>query len=185
MNKILIVIDAQEDFTRGALRNEDAIKALPILHEVVKYAVKNNFRAIIFTKDTHFDNYLETAEGKNLPIKHCIKGTDGWQLCHEVLCEFNKIPVYYCEKYTFGMYSWDEFCEDEFTPDLEEIWLCGFCTDICVSANYQIIKSVAPYIPITVIADACAGVTLELHEAALKVMASCHANIKNWNELNI
>ena len=177
MNKVLIVIDAQEDFTRGALRNEEAIKALPVIHNLVEYASKNDMQ-IIYTKDTHNDTYLDTQEGKNLPIPHCIVNTAGWKLCPEV--EVNNANVVY--KQTFGYLHWDFIRQ---VAKADEIWLCGFCTDICVSANFQTIKAALPEIPIVVIEDACAGVTPELHDAAIKVMKSCQAKILNFSELNI
>ena len=175
MNKQLIVIDAQEDFVRGALRNEEAIAALPVIREAVAYASRNFDRDIIYTKDTHNKDYLETQEGRNLPYPHCIKGSDGWEICPEVLAEKSKI----IEKNTFGSRLWDMQC----LGTVDEIWLCGFCTDICVSANFQILKSIYPEVPIVVIEDACAGVTKELHEAALKVMRSCQARITALSEL--
>ena len=177
MNKVLIVIDAQEDFTRGALRNEEAIKALPVIHDIVKYAKDNQFYRIFYTQDTHYENYFDTLEGKNLPIAHCIYGTDGRKLCPEVKTDYDNTII--IPKGTFGYMNWYEWYLD----NASEIWICGFCTDICVSANVQVLKATYPGVPITVISDACAGVTPELHEAALKVMASCQANIKTWSEL--
>lgn len=174
MNKVLIVIDAQEDFTRGALRNEEAIAALPIISKAVDYASFNFDHPIIYTKDTHFDNYLDTQEGKNLPIPHCIKDTRGWRLCREVLTD--KCKIY--EKEQFGYKFWRYDLEN-----VEEIWLCGFCTDICVMANFQLLKAEYPEIPIYIIEDACAGVTPELHDAAIKVMKSCQAKIVKSDEL--
>lgn len=180
INKVLIVIDAQEDFTRGALRNEDAIKALPVIHDVVKYADANFSQPIFYTKDTHSDNYLKTLEGRNLPVEHCIAGTPGHDLCPEVLPSSNKGHYMNIRKGTFGYMDWYDFSEINYA---DEIWICGFCTDICVSANFQILKATFPGTPITVIEDACAGVTPELHEAALKVMKSCQACIIKWEDL--
>lgn len=178
MNKALIIIDAQEDFTRGALRNEEAIKALPVIHDVVEFARDNEFSYIIYTQDTHKNNYLETQEGKNLPVKHCIYGTDGWNLCPEVVVNYD--DVLNLKKGSFGYTNWYEW---RLSSLADEIWICGFCTDICVSANFQILKATYPTIPITVISDACAGVTPELHDAALKVMKSCQARIVKWEDL--
>lgn len=178
MNKVLVVIDAQEDFTRGALRNEESIKAIPVIHDIVKFAKDNNFNSIIYTKDTHYQGYLETQEGKNLPVEHCMEGTFGHELCEEVLTDYDN-NVYVIEKETFGYPGWYKFG----LTDADEIWICGFCTDICVSANFQIIKANYPEVLITVISDACAGVTPELHEAALKVMKSCQAHIIKWEDL--
>ena len=174
-NKVLVVIDAQEDFTRGALRNEEAIAALPTISEIVDYACLNFSHPTIYTKDTHNEDYLETQEGKLLPIPHCIKGTKGNQICREALTDR-------CEIYTksqFGFTFWDTRA----LGNMDEIWICGFCTDICVMANFQILKATYPHIPIYVIEDACAGVTPELHEAALKVMKSCQAHIVKWVDL--
>ena len=96
MNKVLIVIDAQEDFTRGALRNEEAIKALPVIRDIVKYAKDNQFDYIFYTQDTHYENYFDTLEGKNLPIAHCIYRTDGRVLCTEVVTDYdNTIIILY------------------------------------------------------------------------------------------
>lgn len=176
MKRVLYVIDAQEDFTRGTLRNEEAIRALPIVRRVVDYAIKNDMD-IFYTKDTHDVDYLDTEEGKNLPVKHCIRCTPGWSICPEVIDQqytYNHI-VY---KDTFG--AMELLNNDD---EADEIWICGFCTDICVSANFHILKTMYPNTPIYVIEDACAGVTPELHEAALKVLESCHAHIVECDEL--
>jgi nicotinamidase-related amidase len=185
MNKILIIIDAQEDFTRGALRNEEAIKALPKISEIVKYAEEHDFD-LLYTADCHTDAYLETQEGKNLPVPHCIVGTEGYLLCPEVLVsedylKRNPQKVDSLIKHAFGTDEWSYYAKQISAAD--EVWMCGFCTDICVSANFQIIKAFCPEVPIVVIEDACAGVTPELHEAALKVMGSCQAQIKTWEDL--
>lgn len=177
INKILMVIDAQEDFTRGALRNEEAINALPVIKDAVKFADENDFRAVYYTQDTHYKDYLTTQEGINLPIEHCIENTKGWEICEEVRSLSKSIIV---GKNTFGYDSWHR---DYRLASAEEIWLCGFCTDICVSANFQILKAAFPETPIIVIEDACAGVTPELHDAALKVMKSCQARIVKWEDL--
>lgn len=165
--KYLIVIDAQEDFTRGALRNEEAIAAIPNIQKLIEKARAKGFY-LIATQDTHHEEtYMTSQEGRNLPVPHCIATTPGWKICHE-LTDFNC----YIAKPTFGYTKWD----NRLTAP-EEIWLCGFCTDICVSANFQILKAQFPEVPIKVFADCCAGVTPELHEAALKVMQSCQATI--------
>ena len=180
MNRVLIVIDAQEDFVRGTLRNEEAIKALPTLQKVVQYAVTNEMD-IHYTMDTHQeDEYDETQEGRKLPIKHCIEFTEGWDICEEAYSNVSPYNIHY--KDAFGTLAWESYLK--IFEDVDEFWLCGFCTDICVSANFQILKACFPEIPIIVIADACAGTTPEMHEAALKVMKSCQAEVKNWNELN-
>lgn len=179
MNKVLIIIDAQEDFTRGALRNEEAIRALPVLHDVAEYAAANFDHPVFYTQDTHSTDYMETQEGRNLPVPHCIPDTAGWKVCPEARAETGGRQIE-LRKRTFGFLEWES---NGFPEHAEEIWLCGFCTDICVSANFQILKATYPEIPIIVIEDACAGVTPELHEAALKVMRSCQAEVVKWNDL--
>ena len=182
MNKVLIVIDAQEDFTRGALRNEEAIKALPVIHDVVEFAVNNNM-TIAYTADTHGEDYFDTQEGKNLPIMHCNYKTPGWNICPEVI-DYS-YPHEIIMKQTFAYQNWDKQWNtvSQKIKHANEIWLCGFCTDICVSANFQLLKAFYPEVQIVIISDACAGVTPELHEAALKVMKSCQASIVTWDEL--
>lgn len=182
MNKVLIVIDAQEDFTRGALRNEEAINALPVIHDVVCFANEYFDNPIIYTQDSHEDDYLETQEGKNLPVPHCITLSSGWDLCEEVKCDPKKHDNLIVMKESFGYDDWTER-RFRWLKDVDEIWMCGFCTDICVSANFQILKALFPEVPITIIEDACAGVTPELHDAALKVMKSCQARVLTWEEL--
>lgn len=180
VERVLIVIDAQEDFTRGALRNEEAIAALPTMAKVLKFARDNDFY-IWYTRDEHDEDYLNTQEGKNLPIPHCIYGTKGWEICSEVAPTPFENECKMIPKGSFGTINgWFDFSQ---IGQADEIWICGFCTDICVSANFQIIKAMWPEIPITVISDACAGVTPELHEAALKVMKSCQAKVVTWEEL--
>ncbi len=176
MNKVLVVVDAQEDFVRGVLGTKEAQEALPVVQQVVDYAAKYFTKPVYYTKDTHGSSYLETQEGKNLPVKHCIEGTPGWKICREVLTDTCQIV----KKRTFGHIGWTN---DRFGNDTNEIWICGFCTDICVMANFQILKALYPEVPIVVIEDACAGVTPELHEAALKVMKSCQARVVKWEEL--
>ena len=201
MKNIFIVIDAQNDFVTGALRNEDAIKAVPRLVEELKGALKRNDR-IYVTQDTHFAKdtaeclaYFDSLEGQKLPVAHCIEGTKGWELIPEIkdLVEAaaqkqNKyVGNFPIEKNTFGSIGnnslanavfWDvrnmnaHFPEEEVT-----ITLVGFCTDICVISNALILRAQLPNTRINVIADCCAGVTPELHDAALKVMASCQIDI--------
>jgi len=170
--KILIVIDAQEDFVRGSLGTKEAVAALPVIQKLVR-CMHKNYCDIYYTQDMHGDNYLETQEGKMLPVKHCISGTTGIELCPEVLDGGHR--PYRMFKTSFGYTNFPEW-EEWFTPDENSaIYLCGFCTDICVMANFQILKSLYPECPIYIVSDACAGVTPELHEAALKVMKSCQA----------
>lgn len=177
--KVLIVIDAQEDFVRGPLGTEEAVKALPVIHRIVQ-RMDELENLVLFTMDTHDDNYLNTQEGKMLPVKHCIRNTHGWEICPEATC--GKKHYINIEKSSFGFTKWKEW----FTFDEDvEFYLCGFCTDICVMANFQILKALCPENPIFIIEDACAGVTPELHEAALEVMKSCQAYVISSREFEV
>ena len=160
MNKLLIVVDMQNDFIEGSLGTKEAQS---IVDDVVDY-VKNYNGDIIFTLDTHNKNYLNTQEGKKLPVEHCIENTHGW-LINEKLASYAHWTV---KKSTFGSTKLVEII----------IELCGLCTDICVVSNALLIKANFPEIPITVHKNLCAGVSPESHEYALKTMAMCQINIK-------
>lgn len=174
--KVLVVIDAQNDFIDGALRNEEAIKAVP--HIVEK--IKNWNGPIITTQDTHNPDYLDTREGKFLPIKHCIKGTKGHLINEDI---WNAIadrggPYCFINKKTFGYTLLPEFIDGACNAEkIDEIEFCGFCTDICVISNALIVKAAFPEVDIKVDATCCAGVTPEKHEAALSVMESCQIEV--------
>lgn len=180
--KILIVVDGQQDFINGSLRNEEAIKAVP---NIVKKINEFNGECIFVTMDTHSDDYLESKEGIALPVKHCIKGTDGWNLNKDIEnalinAELNrKINVKYIEKPTFGSFAVCEYLEYECDGELEVEYV-GFCTDICVISNVLMDKALL-YDRAEFIVDAscCAGVTPEKHKAALEVMKSCQINVIN------
>ena len=176
MNIRLVVIDAQEDFTRGALYNHDAIKALPTIRNIVDYANKNRF-SIFYTADTHDKDYMKTQRGKNLPMEHCIYNSPGWAICPEVAHGNNPIII---TKNSFGTVEWEDW--DLTIGSANEIYVCGFCTDICVISNVLILKALYPEVPITVFENACAGVTPEKHAAALEVMKSCQINVERWDE---
>jgi len=181
--KLLIVVDAQNDFIDGALRNEEAIKKVPNLCEEIR-----NFEGpIIFTQDTHFENdYFKTQEGKKLPIIHCVKNTKGWYINDDILnawFDHSELYPFVLEKYSFGEYSWGSYLTSIFgnngwdLNDLEEIELIGFCTDICVISNAMILKALFPDVVIKVKESCCAGLTPEKHEHALDVMQSCQIEI--------
>lgn len=174
--KCLIVIDVQNDFISGSLGTEEAQQMLPLLVKKIE-----DFDGEVWlTQDTHTDAYLETQEGRNLPVPHCVKGTAGWDF-PEVLSQClsrRKIRIF--EKGTFGsteLISALKASDDEGT--LESAELVGLCTDICVISNALMIKSVMPELPVSVDAACCAGVTPEKHQAALVVMASCQIKINN------
>lgn len=183
--KILVVIDCQNDFITGSLRNEEAIKAVPNIVEKI-----NNFEGnyIFVTMDTHDENYLESKEGKKLPVVHCVKGTDGWRLPENVkraLLDFEhkaeENNVMFFHKPTFGSVFMQNFLEMDEAFDCNlEIEFVGFCTDICVVSNVLLLKA-ALYdrCEITVDASCCAGVTPESHNAALTTMKMCQINVIN------
>jgi len=166
----LIVVDMQKDFVDGALGTKEAEAIVP----AVLAKVQGFDGQVIFTKDTHFENYLSTREGKLLPVEHCIKGTDGWRLIDELenFCQTHQSVVY--EKNTFGC---KELAQDLYAKhqaeELESIELIGLCTDICVVSNALLLKAFLPEVNISVDSSCCAGVTPEKHRAALETMESC------------
>lgn len=166
--KILIVVDAQNDFIDGCLGSENAIAAIPNIKKKIE-EYKNRGDDIIFTRDTHYDDYLKTNEGKHLPVEHCIKDTYGWQITEELNVE--GCPC--IDKESFGFRYWEMLGDN-----IDEIELVGFCTDICVVSNALILKATFPEINITVDASCCAGVTPESHQAALTTMKMCQINVK-------
>lgn len=173
MKKILVVVDMQNDFVDGALGSPEAVA---IVDNVVNKI--NNFNGEIFvTYDTHFEDYLQTSEGKNLPVPHCIKGTEGWQLNSKVQSALNIKEYTPVEKLTFGSVDLPMLIKERAGEDFE-IELVGLCTDICVVSNALILKANFPEKEISVIADCCAGVTVESHNAALQTMKSCQINVK-------
>ena len=169
--KILIVVDMQNDFVTGALANPAAQAIVPKIAKKIEQYEKKGHR-IIFTRDTHDSNYLNTPEGKNLPIPHCIFGTSGW--C--VVDELNNPEHKHINKPTFGYKYWEYEIYDG-NGDIEDIELVGTCTDICVLSNALLLKTDYPNIPISVDSSCCAGLTPEKHEAALEVMRSCQINV--------
>lgn len=169
MGKVLIVVDMQNDFVDGALGTKEAVKIVPAVTDKVKAAINNN-NMVIFTKDTHYSNYLETAEGKNLPVEHCIKGSNGW----EIISALNKYAQNVIEKNTFG----STILPDK-VKEYNEIELIGLCTDICVISNALLLKAHFPEKDICVDASCCAGVTPESHNNALEAMKMCQIKINN------
>lgn len=165
MKKTLIVVDMQNDFIDMALGTKEAVAIVPKVKAKIEEYVKNGDE-IIFTRDTHFENYLETTEGKNLPVEHCIKGTKGWEIADGLYVEGAKI----IDKPNFGFTHW---CYE----NLESVELVGLCTDICVVSNALIIKAQFPDAKVKVDSSCCAGVTLESHQAALKTMQMCHVEV--------
>lgn len=168
--KHFIVIDMQNDFCTGALANKDAVAIIPRIKAELQ-AAKAEKANIIFTRDSHNEDYLETGEGKHLPIKHCVKDTKGWEIVPELMEETDENTLF-IDKLHFGYDGWEEFIKEG-----DEVVICGTCTDICVVSNSLAIKAIEN-VEVTVIADCCAGLTKESHEAALKVMECCQCNIR-------
>ena len=167
--KHFIVIDMQNDFCTGALANKEAVAIIPRIKEELQKARAEGSN-IIFTRDTHSEDYLKTGEGKHLPVPHCVKDTEGWQIVPELMEETDENTLF-IDKLHFGYNGWEEFIKEG-----DEVVICGTCTDICVVSNSLALKAIEG-VEVTVIADCCAGLTKESHEAALKVMECCQCNI--------
>ncbi len=166
MRKTLIVIDMQKDFIDGSLGTKEAVSIVDKVKEKIKQ-YKENGEQIIYTRDTHPENYLETREGKYLPVVHCVKGSEGWLIPEELRVEGCEV----IDKPSFGYTGWEKY-------NFEEIEIIGLCTDICVVSNALILKALYPEIKITVDASCCAGVTQESHKAALLTMKMCQIEIR-------
>lgn len=169
MRKVLVVIDMQNDFIDGALGTKEAQAMLPRLE--AKLAREDAL--LVFTQDTHGAGYLETQEGKNLPVPHCIKPEKGWEIAPSLKPFVEKAAV--VEKPTFGSLELPKVITG---LEPEAIELVGLCTDICVIANAMILKAAFPEVPISVDASCCAGVTPESHENALKAMKMCQVAVR-------
>ncbi len=170
MEKILIVVDMQTDFIDGSLGTKEAMTILP----AVKEKIQNFDGEIIFTRDTHTAEYLNTREGRLLPVTHCIQGTAGWQI-HPLLQKYCKRVI---DKPTFGSVSLAKELEERFSNNQEvEITLIGLCTDICVISNAMLIKASLPEAEVVVDASCCAGVTPESHQKALDAIKMCQITV--------
>lgn len=186
MSKILVIIDMQNDFVTGALRNEDAIKIVPNVVEKVRKA-KEDGDIVLFTRDTHFANYLETQEGKNLPVEHCIKNTWGWEIIDELKGfvddkgNSNRHPLPPFDKKTFGSLTLGKYIASltNGANTFDKVEIIGICTDICVISNATIIKASCPEVLIEVDASCCAGVTPQAHKNALAAMESIQIKVTN------
>lgn len=174
MKKFLIVVDMQNDFVDGALGTKEAVSIVDNVVEKI-----NTFDGeIIATLDTHFEDYMDTNEGKNLPVKHCIKGTDGWKLNEKVESALNKKGYTELEKITFGSVNLPSLIKEKAGDNDFSIELVGLCTDICVVSNALILKANFPENEICVDSTCCAGVTPDTHNAALDTMRCCQISIK-------
>ena len=173
MRKLLVVIDMQKDFIDGALGTKEAVSIVPAVVEKIRSYDKKD---IFATLDTHHEDYMNTQEGKYLPVEHCIEGTEGWEFDKSLMEALKGAKVY--NKPTFG--STDLAKDIQAIADTEEIEIemIGLCTDICVVSNALLLKAAMPEISISVDASCCAGVTPEKHEAALETMRSCQIYVK-------
>lgn len=218
MQDILIVVDMQNDFIDGTLGTKEAVGIVPEVVDKVKAflaeshaeggtenadtvgdgATNKIIKKLIFTRDTHYDNYLETQEGKNLPVKHCIRGENGWNICNEleafanntntdasanntnVNISENNIEVLTFDKLTFGSRELGEYLAEQNKADtINSITLVGLCTDICVISNALLIKAFLTETEVIVDAKCCAGVTPDSHKTALEAMKMCQIKVIN------
>lgn len=173
MKKFLVVVDMQKDFVDGALGTKEAVA---IVNNVVE-KIENFDGEIFATYDTHFENYMQTAEGKNLPVEHCIKGTDGWELDEKVMKALTKKGFTAVEKVTFGSVDLPEIIKKAADGEEFSVELIGLCTDICVVSNALVLKANFPEALITVDAKCCAGVTVDTHNCALATMKCCQIQV--------
>ena len=169
MNKFLVVIDMQNDFITGTLGSAQAQAVVEPVKRCIEDALNKGYN-IVFTMDTHGEDYLFTDEGKRLPIIHCQKGTEGWQI-HKDLSDYAKV------KFEKPQFSSMELIELLKNSSVDEVELVGLCTDVCVITNAMMIKSVLPECRVCVRESCCAGITDEGHRIALNAMAACHIDI--------
>lgn len=182
--KILIVVDMQNDFITGSLGTPEAQAIVPNVKKKIEEAAANG-DIIVYTRDTHTANYLNTKEGQKLPVEHCIYKTDGWEIHSELMPPEGCYKYYTYDKYTFGdlelpmkLIEYASLWGHKLS-DFDGIELLGLCTDICVVSNALIMKAAFyNYLDISVDATCCAGVTPENHEAALKTMEMCQINVR-------
>lgn len=169
--KVLVVVDMQNDFIDGVLGTPEAVSIVEhVKRKIDSFLTRGD--TVVYTQDTHTENYLETQEGKNLPVVHCIKGTDGWKIASGVYAEGCKI----IEKPAFASLELGDYLLS--LPAVEEIHIIGICTDICVISNAFLLKACFPETPIYVDARCCAGVTPEQHLQALEVMKVCQIRVQ-------
>lgn len=168
--KYLVVVDMQNDFIDGVLGSQEAVKIVPY----VKSLIENFDGEVLFTRDTHYDNYMETQEGKNLPVPHCVYGTNGWKI-HPELETLRKTDA--INKITFGSKELVGLLKEK--DNIESIMFVGLCTDICVISNVMLVKAFYPEIPLIVDAKGCAGVTPDSHKNALDAMKAVQVQVIN------
>lgn len=179
MKAALIVIDMQNDFIAGELGSPEARAIVPgVVQKIEMY--ERHGGDILLTLDTHEDDYLETEEGKKLPVEHCINGTEGWLLAPEISNVVNRCESTIISKVGFGFMGWPQFID----KNIEYIEIVGVCTDICVITNALLLKTFYPKTEIIVDASCCAGTTPDAHRAAIRVMENCLINVINQAEIS-
>ena len=176
---VLIVVDMQNDFIDGALGTKEAVSIVPKVVE----KIKTFDGRVMYTRDTHGENYMDTQEGRNLPVKHCIRGSAGWEIHPEIDALRKEEPF---DKPTFGsrylgalLCAYDEDLRKQGKTGVESVTLIGLCTDICVISNAMLVKAFLPEVPVMVDASCCAGVTPQSHENALNAMEICQIQVLN------
>ena len=175
MKQFLIVVDLQKDFVDGALGTPEAVSIVPRVVEKIR-----QFSGEIFvTMDTHGTDYLQTSEGRHLPVPHCIRGTEGWQLNQAVAQALAGKDCHVVEKPTFGSVQLPQVISQAAEGETFSLELVGLCTDICVVSNALLLKASFPEVSISVDAACCAGVTPQTHQAALDTMACCQIAVYN------
>ena len=173
MKKILIVVDMQNDFIDEALGTKEAVAIVPTAAEKIRTFDGDVF----YTRDTHYENYMDTQEGRNLPVTHCIKGSHGWQLNDTVMDACISKNARGVDKITFGSFDLPALLQDTYGDTISSIELIGLCTDICVISNAMLLKAKFPEIPIFVDSACCAGVTPQCHNNALEAMKMCQITV--------
>lgn len=167
---VLAVIDMQNDFIDGTLGTKEA----EAIVERVAGQIRDFDGQVVYTRDTHFEDYLNTQEGEKLPVTHCIKGTKGWQIRADLMALQDENTRIF-DKLTFGSVELAQYLKE--IEDLESVTLIGLCTDICVISNAMVIKAFMPEVTVKVKADCCAGVTPQSHDNALEAMKMCQIEI--------
>lgn len=169
--KLLVVVDMQNDFVTGALGTKEAEAIVPAAAEKVQAAIREGV-TVVFTQDTHGPDYLQTQEGRNLPVPHCLRGSEGWEIVSALRDYVPGHQVF--EKPAFGSMTLADYAKEEGFAEIEVI---GLCTDICIISNVLLLKAALPEAKVSVDAACCAGVTPESHQNALAVMKVCQVQI--------
>ena len=179
--RVLVIVDMQNDFTTGSLGNKECKAVIPKIVDIIN---NEEFNEYILTRDTHYEDYLDTFEGKKLPVKHCIEDTYGWAICEPIMKALNDKNKYHVttviDKTTFGSLYMANLLKEKYFIDQKDVefTVVGVCTGICVISNALLLKAALPESKITVKANACACVTPESHKTALDAMRMCHINIE-------